>query len=58
MTANKAIIGAVLAAVTVFIASVQGRPTADSLGAIDWIIVVLSALAAGLAVYVTPNRPT
>ena len=55
---NKAILAAVAAALASFIASVQGRPEIETLRAVDWVIVVLSAVLAGITVYLVPNRPT
>lgn len=55
--ANKAYLAAVIAALTAFIASVQGRTQYDTMTSIDWVIVVLSAVVAGLVVYITPNKP-
>ena len=58
MTANKAIISAVTAALATLVATLQGRTDLDTMKPIDWIIVVLSALVAGAATYVVPNRPS
>jgi hypothetical protein len=55
---NKAILAAVAAALASFIASVQGRPEVETLKAVDWLIIVASAVLAGLLVYITPNRPS
>lgn len=55
MSANKAVLAAVLAGLTALLASLQGAP--DSLSFRDWLIIVLSAVVAGLGVYIVPNRP-
>ena len=57
MSSNKAVLAAVAAALASFIATVQGRPELETLRAIDWIIVVLSAVVAGITVYAVPNQP-
>lgn len=57
MTANKAWVAAVVAALTSLVATLQGRTDLDTMRAVDWVIVVLSALIAGLTVYVVPNKP-
>ena len=57
-SSNKAVLAAVAAALASFIATVQGRPELDTMRAIDWIIVVLSAVVAGISVYAIPNQPT
>lgn len=50
---TKAVIAAVLAGLTAFVSSVQGKA---EMHPVDWIIVVLSAIIAGLAVWVVPNQ--
>ena len=57
MTSNKAILAAVLAGLASLVATLQGRPDVASMTAVDWIIVVLSAVVAGLTVYLVPNKP-
>lgn len=57
MTANKAYVAAVVAALTSFVATVQGRTDIESMRFVDWLIVVLSALIAGATVYIVPNTP-
>jgi hypothetical protein len=57
-SSNKAILAAVAAALASFIATVQGRTDLATMRALDWIIIVLSAVLAGLTVYAVPNRPT
>lgn len=56
--ANKAWIAALVAALTTFVATVQGRTDVDTMGAVDWLIVVLSAVIAGASVWAVPNKPT
>ena len=58
MTANKAILAALTAALASFVATVQGRTDIDTMRAVDWMVVVLSAVVAGLTVYAVPNKPT
>lgn len=57
MTAHKAWVGALVTALTTFIASVQANGDVDNLGPVDWLLVVVSALVAGLTVYAVPNQP-
>lgn len=57
MTAHKAWVGALVAALTTFIASVQANGDVDNLGLADWLIVAAAALVAGLTVYAVPNQP-
>lgn len=57
MYASKAIVAAVIAALGTLIATVQGRTDIDTMGAVDWLIVVVSALVAGLTVYHAPYAP-
>lgn len=57
MNANKAWIAAVTAALASLVATLQGRTDLDTMRAVDWIIVVLSAVVAGLTVYAIPNLP-
>ena len=54
---NKAVLAALLAGLASLLATLQGRPELESMRAIDWVIVVLSAVVTGLTVYVVPNRP-
>lgn len=58
MNSNKAILAAVTAGLASLVATLQGRPDLDSMRAVDWIIVILSAVVAGLTVYAVPNKPT
>lgn len=55
-TAHKAYIAAVIAALTTLVASIQGRPELDTLSVVDWLIIVVSAVLAGLTVYAVPNK--
>jgi hypothetical protein len=57
MTAHKAWVGAVVAALTTFIATVQASGDVNDLGLVDWLIVGASAVVAGLSVYAVPNQP-
>ena len=57
MTAHKAVVAAVVAALTSLIATITGRTDLDTMGAVDWLIVVVSAIVAGLSVYAVPNKP-
>jgi hypothetical protein len=57
MNSNKAVLAAVLAGLASMLATLQGRPELDTLRAIDWVIIVLSAVVTGLTVYAVPNRP-
>ena len=58
MNSNKAILAAVTAALASLVATLQGRTDLDTMRAVDWVIVVLSAVVAGLTVYAVPNKPT
>lgn len=57
MGASKAWVAAIVAALTTFVATVQGRTDLDTMRAVDWLIVVVSAFVAGLTVYTVPNKP-
>lgn len=57
MNANKAWVAAVAAGLTSMLATLQGRTDLDTMRLVDWLIVVLSAVVAGMTVYVVPNRP-
>lgn len=48
---------AVVAALTTFLAMVQDRTTVDTMGRVEWLIVVVSSVVAGLTVYLVPNKP-
>ena len=54
MTANKAILAAVAAGLTAFVAAVSEQAPVSYR---EWILVVLSAVVAGLTVYLVPNKP-
>lgn len=56
MTAHKAYVAALVAALTSFVATVQGRTDLDTMSALDWLVIVLSAIVAGLTVYSVPNH--
>jgi len=57
MTAHKAWLAAVLTGLATFVATVQGRTDLDTMRSVDWLIVVVSAVVAGLGVYTLPNKP-
>lgn len=57
MNANKAWVAAVVAALTSLVATLQGRTDLDTMRSVDWLIVAVSAIVAGLAVYTIPNQP-
>ena len=57
MTPTKAVLAAILAGLSTFVATVSGRTDVDTMSAVDWLIVIVSAIVAGLAVYTVPNRP-
>jgi drug/metabolite transporter (DMT)-like permease len=54
MNANKAVLAAVLAGLASLVAALTER---NPVSFREWLLVVLSAIVAGLAVYVVPNRP-
>lgn len=58
MYANKAGVAAIVAALTSFVATVQGRTDVDSMRLVDWLIVAAAAVIAGLSVYAVPNTPS
>ncbi len=55
---RKAIIAFILTFAAALLASLRGQPTLDGMGAVDWIIVVLSAIVTAGAVYGATNPPT
>ena len=57
MSTNKAILAAIAAGLASLVATLQGRTDLDTLSATGWLIVVVSAVVAGLSVYLVPNRP-
>lgn len=55
---NKAIVGAVLVALTTFLVTIKDKTAVDTMTTVDWVVVVVSAIVAGLGVYIVPNdRP-
>jgi hypothetical protein len=51
-------VGAVVTALTTFVALLQAPHTdVNDLGVVDWLVVVVSAIVAGLSVYAVPNQP-
>lgn len=58
MTANKAWVAALIAALAAVVATIQGRTDLDTMKPVDWLIVVLSAVVAGGSVYTVPNKPS
>lgn len=57
MTASKAWVAALVAALASLVATVQGRTDLATMKAVDWLLVVVSAIAVGLATYTVPNSP-
>lgn len=55
-TARKAWAAALIAALTTFVGTVQGRTDLDTMTVMDWVIVVVAAAVAGLTVYQVPNK--
>lgn len=53
----KAIAGFVLTFLAALIASIQGRPTLEGMGPVDWLIVVGGALVVAGGVYGITNPP-
>ena len=54
MNANKAILAALIAGLSSLVAALtEANPVTFR----EWLLVVLSALVAGLTVYAVPNRP-
>ena len=53
----KAVAAFVLTFIGALIASIQGRPTLDGMGPVDWLIVVGSALVTAGATYQIANPP-
>lgn len=54
----KAVVAFALAFAAALLASIQGRPTLDGMGAVDWIVVILGAVVTAGAVWATRNPPT
>jgi hypothetical protein len=57
MSANKAILGAILAGLAALLATLQAAPDSADMRAMDWVIIILSAVVTGMGVYLVPNRP-
>jgi len=55
MTPTKAVLAAILAGLSSFVA---GRTDVDTMSVVDWLIIIVAAVVAGLTVYVVPNKPT
>jgi hypothetical protein len=55
-TAHKAYVAAIISALMSFIATVQGRTDVDDMGLVQWLIVIASAVVAGLTTYIVPNQ--
>lgn len=53
----KAIAGFVLTFIAALIASIQGRPTLEGMGPVDWLIVVGGALVSAGVVWGVTNPP-
>jgi len=58
MTPTKAVLAAILAGLSSFVATVSGRTDVDTMSVVDWLIIIVAAVVAGLTVYVVPNKPT
>jgi len=54
---TKSVIVAVLAGLTAFLATVHGRTDLDTMKVLDWVIVLVASLVAGLTVYAIPEKP-
>jgi hypothetical protein len=54
----KAFVAFVLTFAATLLATLRARPTLDGMGAVDWIIIVLSAIVTAGAVYGATNPPT
>lgn len=52
-TANKALLGALLAGLTSIVTDLRGADS--SLTFADWVVTILAALIAGIGVYIVPN---
>ncbi len=57
MTANKAIVGFVLAFLVSLLAQVQDKTQFSDLTTLQWLIAVVSAVVTAGAVYLVPNTP-
>lgn len=58
MTANKALVGFVLAFLVSLLAQVQDKTQFSDLTTLQWLIAVVSALVTAAAVYAVPNKPS
>lgn len=56
MSATKAWVAAAVATLASLVATLQGRTDLDTMRAVDWLIVLASALAAGGTVWAAPNK--
>lgn len=57
MNANKAWVAAIVAALTSVLVTIKDRTDLASMQPVDWVIVAVSAVVAGLTVYLIPNQP-
>jgi hypothetical protein len=57
MSANKAVVGFVLAFLTALLAQVADKTEFGDLTVLQWLIAVVSAVVIAGGVYVVPNRP-
>lgn len=55
---TKAIVAFVLTFCASLLATIQGRTDLDTMRALDWVIVVLSAVVTAGGVYAVENKPT
>lgn len=56
MTAHKAWVAVLAGFLGSLAATLQGRTDLDTMRVVDWIVVLITAMAAGVAVYTVPNR--
>jgi hypothetical protein len=54
----KAVVAFVLSFLTALYATLQGKTDLDSMGALDWLIVVMGAVVTAGATYVVSNQPS
>lgn len=54
--ANKAWVGALIGFLGSLLVTIKDRTSLETMTAVDWIVVVLTALIAGLTVYAVPNN--
>ena len=57
-TANKAIVGFVLAFLASLLAQVQDKTEFSDLTSLQWLTAVVSALVIAGGVYIVPNKPS